>query len=389
MQCANPKVFRIKDDRLKRDYTVFIPCGKCYACQCSSRAEWALRMKNEFRDNRNVSAYFLTLDYDDEHLPTVGYNTKKVLDYNRRLPIGHRNYFFSVIDKKHASLFLESLKHWFRQKFLKPLYYVNKNGGEYSDIPKRGFSPIYGPNSIPRYYMTGEYGDLSNRSHYHLIVFFPADVHAADLELYAKFLWPYGTMKVESHISPAAQNYVAKHQVKDCVGTPFQNLVAPIFSLSSRYGGGIGRILKDDFIMKDRFLKSVSTGDKSQCFYQNTQSAIVYKIPIPRFLKKTWHPDLMSDAEMSILERESLKNAKNYIETCMLDQNDFSLHSQYVEIVQNINDGCNDGHLARIVYQLSRKYVQQDKERRLLYKRKKRNAKLQLLLSKKVSHSHI
>lgn len=389
MQCANPKVFRIVDDRLSRNYTVFIPCGKCYACQCSSRAEWALRMKYEFRDKRNVSAYFLTLDYDDEHLPTVGFNTDKVLYYNSHVPISKRNYFFSVLDKKHCSLFLESLKYWFRQHFMTPLYYVNKNGGEFSETPKRGFTPFYSANSLPRYYMTGEYGDLTNRAHYHLIVFFPADVHAADLELYAKYLWPYGTMKVESHISPAAQNYVAKHQVKDCVGTSFQNLIAPIFSLSSRYGGGIGRILKDDYIMRDRFLKSIQTGDKSQCYYTNVQSAVVYKIPIPRFLKKTWHPDLFSDDEMVILENESLKNAKKYIETCMLDQNDFTLRNQYIEIIQDINEGNNDAKLTKIVYDLSRKYVQQDRERRLLYKRKKRNEKLQMLLSNKVSHSHI
>ena len=389
MQCANPKVFRIDDDRLSRHYTLFIPCGKCYACQCSSRAEWALRMKYEFRDNRNVSSYFLTLDYDDEHLPTVGYNVDKLLYYNSHVPISKRNYFFSVLDKKHASLFLESLKHWFRKNFCTPLYYVNKNGGEFSDIPKKGFTPVYDDNSLPRYYMTGEYGDLTNRCHFHLIVFFPQDVHAADLEKYAKFLWPYGTMKVESHISPAAQNYVAKHQVKDCCGTPFQNLIAPIFSLSSRYGGGIGRALKDDYIMKDKYLKSVATGDKSENYYQNVQGSIVYKIPIPRFLKKTWHPDLFSDAEMSVLERESLKNAKKYIETCMLDQNDFSLHSQYVELIQDVNDANNNLQLGMIVYKLSRKYVQQDKERRLLYKRKKRNKKLQLLLSNKVSHSHL
>ena len=61
MQCANPKVFRIRTDYLRREYTVFIPCGKCYACECSSRAEWALRMKYEFRDKRNTSAYFLLL----------------------------------------------------------------------------------------------------------------------------------------------------------------------------------------------------------------------------------------------------------------------------------------------------------------------------------------
>ena len=65
---------------------------------------------------------------------------------------------------------------------------------------------------------------------------------------------------------------------------------------------------------------------------------------------------------MSILERESLKNAKKYIETCMLDQNDFSLHNQYVEVIADVNDSLNNLKLGQIVYKLSRKYVEQDKQ---------------------------
>lgn len=388
MQCANPKVFRVRTDYLSREYTVFIPCGKCYACECSSRAEWALRMKFEFRDKRNTSAYFLTLTYDDEHLPTVGYNVHKILDYYRSRPISERNYFFSILNPSHASFFLESLKHWYRKYYEKPLYFVNKNTGEFSPNDKKGFQPVYDDNTLPRYYLTGEYGDISNRAHMHLIVFFPKEVRPTDLFQFRSFLWPFGEMKIESHISAAAQNYVAKHQVKDCLGTPFQQLASPIFALSSRYQGGIGRALKDDYIMKDKFLKSLVTGDKSELYYHNTQGSIVYKIAIPRFLKKFWHLDRLDDSEMSVLERESLKNAKRYIETCMIDQNNFNLHSQSIELVANINDGDNDAKLARIVYELSRKYVQQDKERKLLYKRRKRNSKLALLVNNNI-YSHI
>ena len=58
MQCANPKVFRLSPEWSVHKYTLFIPCGKCYACECASRAEWALRMREEFKDKRNVSAFF-------------------------------------------------------------------------------------------------------------------------------------------------------------------------------------------------------------------------------------------------------------------------------------------------------------------------------------------
>lgn len=52
------------------------------------------------------------------------------------------------------------------------MYYVNKNTGEFSPVDKKGFQPVFDDNTLPRYYLTGEYGDISNRSHMHLIVFF-------------------------------------------------------------------------------------------------------------------------------------------------------------------------------------------------------------------------
>lgn len=386
MQCANPKVFRLSPEWSAHKYTLFIPCGKCYACECASRAEWALRMREEFKDKRNVSAFFITLTYDDKYLPVVGFNSKQVTDYYKDRPMAERNYWFSVLDKRHASLFIESLKHWFRLHYCLPEYYLNSRTGEIVYGPKRGFKPVYDESTLPRYYLTGEYGDISNRAHMHLIVWFPRELHKMDLTNAAKFLWPYGIMNVQSHISAAARNYVAKHQVKDCCGTDFQNMVAPIFALSSRYKGGIGRIMKQDYNKKRIYLQSLVTGDKSDCYYDNIQGSIVYKIPIPRFLKKEWHPDLYDDAELNVLQTESLKNAKKYIESCMLDQNDFNLHSQYAELIDCMNFRDNDAKIGRICYKLSRKYVIQDKERKELYKRKKRNRKLQSLINSNYSH---
>ena len=48
---------------------------------------------------------------------------------------------------------------------------------------------------------------------------------------------------------------------------------------------------------------------------------------------------------------------KKYIETCMLDQNDFNLHSQYAEIIDYVNYSDNDAKIGMICYKLSRKYV--------------------------------
>lgn len=389
MQCANPKIFRLNSEHYTRKYTLFIPCGKCYACQCNSRAEWALRMRAEFDDKRNSCAFFLTMSYDDKFLPHVGYNYMEVCNYLSSRSISERNYWFSILDKQHASMFLESLKHWYRQYFEIPEYYVNKRTGEYSAVKKTGFSSVYRQNSLPRYYLTGEYGDISNRAHMHAIVLFPNEVHESDLKQFANFLWPYGNLKIESHLSPAARNYVAKHQVKDCLGTPFQQLVSPIFAFSSRFNGGIGRALKDDYIMKRIYLRSMETGDKSECYYENIQSSVVYKIAIPRFLKKCWHEELLNDLELGVLERESLKNAKKFLETCMIDQNELSLYTECCELlVQNNKDDYAHTRLCHHVYKFSKKYIIQDNERRALYKRKKINKKLDLLV-RGSNYSHI
>lgn len=396
MQCSNPKPFTATSDVLTRGYHIFIPCGKCYACQCNSRAEWALRLKYEFKDKRIVSKFFITLSYDDAHLPCVGYNVDSLCTYYSHLPISRRNYWFSVLDQSHASMFLESLKFWYRKHFVKPLYYVNRYSGECSDSDKPGFEPVYDENTLPRYYLTGEYGDLSNRCHMHAILLFPAEVHKTDLLLYSDFLWPFGNMDVEDSISAAAQNYVAKHQVKDCTGTPFQNLISPIFKVVSRYAGGIGRILRDDYVMKQRFFNSIITGDRSNLFYQNVQGSIVYKISVPRFLKKVWMFEKYADGkyrddEFTVIERESLKNLKEYVYTAMIDQNNFELKDKFIYFVQRLDSEDSRQAmrvLSNIISKLSVKYIQQDKERRMLYKRKKRNQKLQLLL-KPITYTHV
>lgn len=397
MECVNPKVFRVRSpnyDHNGKEYLIFIPCGDCYACQCASRSEWVLRMREEFKDKRNVSSFFLTLTYDDEYLPVVGFNTKKILDYYSRRPLSERSYWFSVLNKEHASMFLESCKYWLRKNYLTPLYYVNKRTGEYSDIFKRGFSAVYDDNSLPRYFLTGEYGDLSLRAHMHAIVLFPCEIHKSDLEMFSSYLWPYGHLDIDDGVGPAAQNYIAKHQVKDCFGTPFQQLASPIFKLVSRYNGGLGRTLKLDDRMKEIWLNSLRTGDKSECFYQTIQSSIVYKVPIPRFLKREWHREKFDDFELSVLENESIKNVKKHIETCMLEKNDFSLYDTLNALVVEVSSHGSNSVLAEDELQkqlgvLAQPYLSRDRANRELYKRKKLNRKLQMLLRNKFHYNHI
>lgn len=70
MNCTNPyiRVFGNPYDPLTRETaSVPLPCGKCLACRINRRREWTQRLLHEA--NFASSAYFITLTYDEDHLP--------------------------------------------------------------------------------------------------------------------------------------------------------------------------------------------------------------------------------------------------------------------------------------------------------------------------------
>lgn len=103
-------------DFKNKQYEVFtVPCGICIGCRIDRSKQWALRCVLEAKSHENNC--FLTLTYDDEHLPLNG-----------------------SLDFDHLTKFLKR----FRKKF---------------DCEKI------------RYYAVGEYGAKLQRPHFHLIVF--------------------------------------------------------------------------------------------------------------------------------------------------------------------------------------------------------------------------
>lgn len=104
---------------------VSIPCGHCIGCRLDYSRSWADRMMLEL-DHHKGKAIFVTLTYDNEHVP-ITYD-----DY------GEVGYF---------SLWKPDL-----QKFFKRL--------------RKAF-----PDKEIRYYAAGEYGSTTFRPHYHAIIF--------------------------------------------------------------------------------------------------------------------------------------------------------------------------------------------------------------------------
>lgn len=108
---------------LKRDgqYMEF-PCGSCFACLSRRVSQWSFRLRQEEKSAH--SALFVTLTYDDIHLPYSSYPT---------------------LHKPDLQSFLKRLRQ----------YEIRKRKNNHKVV----------------YYACGEYGDESQRPHYHLILF--------------------------------------------------------------------------------------------------------------------------------------------------------------------------------------------------------------------------
>ena len=111
-----------------------IPCGHCYACKLNHSAEWATRCVLETKYHEH--SYWITLTYDEEHLPIYKYFTDGT------------NYFENdgtwtgTLEPEDVTRFLNSLRKYFERK---------------------GITGI-------KYYYAGEYGSQNLRPHYHMLL---------------------------------------------------------------------------------------------------------------------------------------------------------------------------------------------------------------------------
>jgi hypothetical protein len=149
---------------------IWLPCGQCIGCRLERSRQWAMRCVHEAQMyDRNC---FVTLTYDDEHLPANG-----------------------SLNKRDFQLFMKRLR-------------------------KR-----YGAGI--RYYQCGEYGELLGRPHHHAILFnfdFPDKqlwsvrdgvrlYRSASLEQ----LWPHGYSTI-GDVTFESAAYVARYCTKKITG---------------------------------------------------------------------------------------------------------------------------------------------------------------------------
>lgn len=165
MKCLSPISVKMPDGN-----RMLVPCGKCIICSENKQREWAVRNFFELKDCK--TARFLTLTYDDEHIP----RDFKGVPY---------------LDKKDIQKFFKRFRH------------------SYSF----------------RYFGCGEYGLTTARPHFHIILYF-ADPIDNDSTLYNSVVssWRNGQIMM-SEVNDNRVYYCAKY----CVKSAFVNLMRDVY----------------------------------------------------------------------------------------------------------------------------------------------------------------
>lgn len=251
-------VFGVPDSRYSYD-VINLPCGQCIGCRLERSRQWATRCVHEA--SLHAQNCFLTLTYDDEHIRWSSVTGEQTL-YKRDL-----------------QLFMKRLR-----KYIEPIKV--------------------------RFFACGEYGDSSNRPHYHVILFgydFP------DKRLYKlgnngypyyisdilNKLWTHGYCMVAA-VSFDSCAYVARYITKKLNGEAgklkYEGIQPEFINMSRRPGIGAGWFEKysSDVYPYDRVI--IVDDDKTR------------KLRPPRYYDKLY--DEMNHEEMELIKLKRVAQAK-------------------------------------------------------------------------------
>lgn len=164
--------------RYSDDDIILIPCGKCAACNLARAKEWSARMALELPYYDPDSVFFLTITYDDMHVPWhISDNT----DYPD----------VQTLCKRDIQLLIKRIR---------------------KSLPSRSF----------RYYVVGEYGPHTLRPHYHAIFYglkFPDLIashksHSGSLLYESNLMYSFWS---DSFGTPKGNVFIAPVSVKTCL----------------------------------------------------------------------------------------------------------------------------------------------------------------------------
>lgn len=181
------------EDLMYNPRVMLIPCGQCIGCRIRQREDWTTRIELEARDYPKEEVWFITLTYDDDHVPGMIVKTGEIM---RKV-----QYTWKPGEERPSSV--QILLYEDIQKFLKRLRKAYRGK--------------------LRYFVAGEYGEQTARPHYHMILY---GWRPTDLENLYKIhhngyydskwlanLWGMGQIQIAQAV-PETYRYVAGYVTK-------------------------------------------------------------------------------------------------------------------------------------------------------------------------------
>lgn len=155
--CMRP--FKIRPVNKNGASVVYVPCGTCKDCRNAYKSQWQIRLTSELIQKQQLgwSVGFVTLTYDDVHLPSVPRDL---------LLEGYKGSCVPCFDKKDVRDFIVNIR--------------------------RDLDEFWNVHGLV-YMVCGEYGSHTRRPHYHCIFSWPPDIKASEFfELVKKYWTPKG-----------------------------------------------------------------------------------------------------------------------------------------------------------------------------------------------------
>lgn len=204
MDCLSPLLVPVTDPSTGeyRSLRVAVPCSKCPACLHNRQMYWTMRLKDHLHYHPN--ACFVTLTYDESHLPEKGVSKQDLRRFHDRMRstiaygkfVYFRETFYGIIDE---TLILPPCKF--------------------------------------KYYLGAEYGpdpSGSHRPHYHAIYFLPDDYDIWLFQCLIEHCWKNGFVTCDKvRTTGECVSYIANYILSgSLVDIPIgQN---PVFQLCSK-----------------------------------------------------------------------------------------------------------------------------------------------------------
>lgn len=270
-----------------KDANAVVPCGRCYPCKMRRVSAWSFRLMKEA--DRSRSAFFVTLTYDNDHVPIS-------------------NNGFMSLRKRDVQLFLKRLR------------YYNSDNSKW---------PL-------KYYLAGEYGSDTMRPHYHIILFNCTLENLIGLKyenayVYGNLLldgkdqydcdsWPCGHITV-GDFSQGSVGYTLKYICKDSLVGKFErdDRVKEFSIMSKRIG---------DNYLTDA-MKRYHLADVLERMFCTTDEGV--KMSMPRYFKERIYTKWQ---RMSIGYQMEKKSIEEYMklrldERAVSDERDMKIIDHY------------------------------------------------------------